>query len=99
MRRKAFPSIRTRLVNRCGAPVQWVVPVSVNLSAGDQMLKYGSHATSGTEGGRKFPACTGAVITATARNDHNTGFIPLKYLMFMKNRKCLNQLRRQSDTP
>jgi len=26
------------------------------LSAGDQMLKYGSHATSGTDGGRKGPA-------------------------------------------
>ena len=53
MTRKVFPSIRTRLVSRCGLPVQWVVSASVNLSAGDQMLKYGSHATNGTEGGRK----------------------------------------------
>jgi hypothetical protein len=27
--------------------------VSVNRSAGDQMLKYGSHVTSGTDGGRQ----------------------------------------------
>ena len=50
--RKTFPSIRTRLVSRCALPVQCIVSASASLSAGDQMLKYGSHATSGTAGGR-----------------------------------------------
>src|SRR2546425_3102632 len=53
MMRNPFPSIRTKLVSRCGLPVQWTVSASVSLSAGDQMLKYGSHVTSGTAGGRR----------------------------------------------
>ena len=55
MSRKVFPSMRTRLVSRCGLPVQCVVSRSVNLSACDQMLKYGSTATRGTAGGANFP--------------------------------------------
>src|SRR2546423_8653467 len=50
--RNGFPSMRTMLVNRWARPVQWVVLTSVSLSAWDQILKYGSHATSGTAGGR-----------------------------------------------
>ena len=34
--------MRTRLVSRLGASVQCIVAASVSLSAGDQMLKYGS---------------------------------------------------------
>ena len=55
--RNPLPSIRTRPVSRCGFPVQCTVSASDNLSPGDQMLKYGSHATSGTEGGRSGAAC------------------------------------------
>jgi hypothetical protein len=57
MSRKALPSIRTKLVKRCCLPVQWVVSTSVSLSPGDQMLKYGSQATNGTDGGRNVSAC------------------------------------------
>src|SRR5258705_3536608 len=52
MMRKALPSTRTRLERRWGFPVQWTVSASARWSAGDQMLKYGSQATSGTDGGR-----------------------------------------------
>jgi hypothetical protein len=44
--------MRTSRDRLFGFPVQWIVPVSVNRSAADQMLKYGSWATSGTAGGR-----------------------------------------------
>src|SRR5437764_9373003 len=40
------------LVSAWGARVQWRVVSSVRRSAQDQMLKYGSFATSGTAGGR-----------------------------------------------
>ena len=64
--RNALPSIRTRLVRRCGLPVQCVVSASVSLSPGDQMLKYGSCATSGTAGGR-----SGASAATMARLNAN----------------------------
>src|SRR5712691_10468427 len=46
----------------CARPVQCTVAASVSLSAGDQMEKYGSCATSGTAGGRNTDgvACAGA---------------------------------------
>src|ERR1035437_100089 len=44
--------MRTSADKLLGLPVQWVVPVSVRRSAADQMLKYGSWASSGTAGGR-----------------------------------------------
>src|ERR1035438_1775538 len=56
MTRKFFPSIFTNPVNCRALPVQCVVSASVSLSAGDQRLKYGSQATSGTDGGRKVSA-------------------------------------------
>src|SRR6266536_3439608 len=69
IKRKGLPSIRTMLVRRCARPVQWVVFTSVNLSACDQMLKYGSQATSGTAGGRN-----GAAMAERAqRTVQNTG--------------------------
>src|ERR1035441_7983603 len=43
--------MRTSADKLLGLPVQWVVPASVRRSAADQMLKYGSWATSGTAGG------------------------------------------------
>src|ERR1039458_297172 len=55
--------MRTSADKLLGLPVQWVVPVSVRRSAADQMLKYGSWATSGTAGGRM-----GARVCAKAAN-------------------------------
>ncbi len=72
------------LVRRCGLPVQCVVPVSVSLSAGDQMLKYGSHATSGTDGGRKVSAPAEIATIIAARKKSGQTFKRLVILFFMK---------------
>ena len=42
---------------RCSLPVQWTVLPSVSRSAGDQILKYGSHATRGVDGGTSATLC------------------------------------------
>ena len=50
--RSGVPSTRIMPVSRFARLVQWRVTSSVSLSALDQMLNSGLHATSGTDGGR-----------------------------------------------
>jgi hypothetical protein len=52
----------TWLEMQLGLPAQNRVSAPVRVSAGDQMLKYGSHATSGTAGGRKRLSSSAAVV-------------------------------------
>ena len=66
MMRYGFPSIRTMLHMALIAPVQCRGQSSVNLSAGDQMLKYGSWTTSGTAGGRNVFASSASRFAETA---------------------------------
>ena len=51
-KRYVLPSMLAVPVRAFRPPVQCTVSASVSRSAGDQMLKYGSCATRGTEGGR-----------------------------------------------
>ena len=60
--RSDWPSMRRVPCKGWGRPVQWVVSQSVSRSAGDQMLKYGSCATSGTAGARKSTGCANAAL-------------------------------------
>src|ERR1041385_3324980 len=71
-----------QLVSRCRFPVQCTVSASVNLSAGDQMLKYGSHATSGTDGGRKVGGGSAAPSARATKVKKN------KRSCFMLRRRC-----------
>src|SRR5438552_18721298 len=84
--RNPLPSIRTKLVSRCGLPVQWTVSASVSLSAGDQMLKYGSHATSGTAGGRRVGTGAPFAIKEAAANKTVK---PVGEFVFMRDFKAI----------
>ena len=86
MMRNAWPSMRTREVSGCGFPVQCRVGPPVNSSFADQMLKYGSHVTSGTAGGRcpagisvaaKAPEAAGVIHT-----DFEKGFIRAEVIKY-----------------
>src|SRR5438128_7600019 len=58
--RAVSPSMRISDVSGWARPVQGTVATSVSRSAGDQIEKYGSCATSGTAGGRKTGGRAGA---------------------------------------
>src|SRR6478672_11106687 len=57
--------MRTRLISVCGLPVQWCVSASFKRSLNDQTLRYGSHVTSGTAGGRNGAACASVEMRST----------------------------------
>lgn len=68
MTRNVLPSMRARAVSVFGLPVQWRVPSAFRRSAIDQMLKYGSCATSGTAGGLMGAGvCPGAASVRTVK--------------------------------
>src|SRR5436305_13883051 len=60
--------MRISAVKMFGFPVQCVVALSVKRSAADQMLKYGSWATSGTAGGRRYGRVWGRARKVNAAN-------------------------------
>src|SRR5690242_15660895 len=65
--RYGLPSMRTRLRSVWGRPVQCLVSASVRASLNDQTLRYGSHVTSGTAGGRS--AGRGAALVRDAQDN------------------------------
>src|ERR1700733_14604740 len=94
MKRKVFPSTRSRPDKGCAAPVQCVVPESVRLSVADQTLKYGSWTMSGVDGGRSCAVARG--VAARLRKSEAMMSVERfigKFLLRQKLRRLYTEVR------